>query len=173
MLPKVISVSDEASITQANLLILCSIKVAVNSWSGGCPPPKVPSASATVHRSMALSARSLLELHNRESSRKSSARVCTGFSQFSNPSALVRSRAARAALPYPGGRERRGSAPGAGQVPRRPGGTARCRGVTRKRNGRQRNQFRVRVAVGAGGKRRWERAGPAGIRHVRAPNSPR
>lgn len=109
----------------------------------------------------------------RENSRKSSARVCTGFSRCSNPFAFGRSRTARAAPPYPGGGERLGSAPGAGQVPRRPGGTARCRGVTRKRNGRQRNQFRVPVAVGAGGKRRWERAGPAGIRHVRAPGERR
>lgn len=63
MLPEVIYVSDKASVTQANFLILCSIKVGVNSLSRGCPPPKVPSASATVCRSMALSARSLLELH--------------------------------------------------------------------------------------------------------------
>lgn len=62
VLAEVISVSDKASITQVNFLILCSIKVAVNSWSGGMSSPKSSLAvSATAHRGMALG--SLLELH--------------------------------------------------------------------------------------------------------------
>lgn len=42
-LGEVVSVSDKASVTQMNVLILRSVKVAGQSWSGGCPPPKAPS----------------------------------------------------------------------------------------------------------------------------------
>ncbi|RLV90010.1 hypothetical protein DV515_00014600 [Chloebia gouldiae] len=36
------TLAGKASVTPVNFLILCSIKVAVNSWSKGCPPQKLP-----------------------------------------------------------------------------------------------------------------------------------
>lgn len=59
MLAEVISASYKASVTQVNFLILCSVKVAVQSWSRGCPPPKAPSLHLRVPNGVWLEVRVL------------------------------------------------------------------------------------------------------------------
>lgn len=84
----------------------------------------------------------------------------------------------RAAAPGPAAQGGAETGPGPAP-PAPPGGLGRAprplpARVTRKRKRRQRNRFRVRRAAGAGGKRRWERAGDGpGTRHARHPDSPR